>query len=38
MLLRRMLVPGAADEFHGTADYMMDAPLDDGEAQSGHIT
>jgi Kef-type K+ transport system membrane component KefB len=29
MLLRRMLVPGAADEFHGTADYLMDAPLDD---------
>ncbi len=29
MLLRRMLVPGAADEFHGTSDYLMDAPLDD---------
>lgn len=29
-LLRRMLVPAAADEFHGTADYLMDAPLDDG--------
>src|SRR3954454_6851734 len=28
-LLRRMLVPGAADEFHGSADYVMDAPLDD---------
>jgi len=30
MLLRRMLVPAVADEFHGTSDYLMDAPLDDG--------
>jgi Kef-type K+ transport system membrane component KefB len=29
-LLRRMLVPRkAGEEFHGTADYLMDAPLDD---------
>jgi len=29
MLLRRMLVPAAAEEFHGTSDYLVDAPLDD---------
>src|SRR6185369_622726 len=28
-LLRRMLVPRESEEFHGSADYVMNAPLDD---------
>jgi len=29
VLLRAMLPPRSAEEYHGTADYVMDAPLDD---------
>ncbi len=34
-LLRVMLPPRSAEEYHGTADYVMDAPLDDVTSRAG---
>ena len=38
IILRTMLVPAAANEFHGSSDYVMDAPLDDERRRASTST